>query len=67
MRWGGSQDGDPSHPSPPQEADSPQKQADLVKTAISHMTVGDVGGHVTNADSGANTLYGSRYIQLPVH
>jgi hypothetical protein len=47
----------PPPPPPPPDADSPQKQADWVKTAISHVMVGDVGGHVTSADSGAKTPY----------
>jgi hypothetical protein len=54
------QEGDPSHPPlPPQEADSPPKQADLVKSAFSHVTVGpkttkgpDVASHVTKCGFG---------------
>jgi hypothetical protein len=60
---GGTQDGTPSHLPPPQDADSPPKQADLGKVAISprggwslkslkvakrgHVTIVDLGVKVT--------------------
>ncbi len=40
----------------PPQADSPQKQVDLVKTVISHVMAGDVD-HVTSADSGEKMPY----------
>jgi hypothetical protein len=54
-----------SHPPPPpQEADSPPKQADLVKSAFSLVTVGpkvvkgpDVASHVTSGDLGSKSPF----------
>jgi hypothetical protein len=56
-------------PPPTQEADSPPKQADLVKVTFSHVTVGpkvakgpDVASHMTSADLGSKLPFSRKFL-----